>query len=138
MARTRGSGSIYKQRTSRVLWVKYYRNGRYFRESTHTTDRAKAKKFLSQRLAEIATGTFNGLEVERITIVDLADGFLRDYRVNGRRSLDDVEARWRLHLQPFFGSIGRPTSPVISSPATSMIVSSREPQVPPSTVNWPR
>jgi integrase len=85
--------------------VKYYRNGRYFRESTGTTDRAKAKKFLSKRLAEIATGTFNGLEVERVTITELADGFLRDYKVNGRRSLADVEARWKLHLQPFFASM---------------------------------
>ncbi len=85
MARTRGSGSLFKQRTSRVLWVKYYRSGRYFRKSTGTADRAKAKKFLSKRLAEIATGTFNGLEVERVTITELADGFLRDYKVNGRR-----------------------------------------------------
>lgn len=105
MARTRGSGSLFRQKTSRVWWVKYYRSGRYFRESTGTPDRAKAKKFLSKRLAEIATGTFNGLEVERITITELADGFLRDYKVNGRRSLADVEARWRLHLQPFFGGL---------------------------------
>jgi len=105
LARTRGSGSIFKQRRSRIWWVKYYRSGRYFRESTGTPDRVKAKKFLAKRLAEIATGTFNGLEVERVTITELADGFLRDYKVNGRRSLDDVEARWRLHLQPFFASM---------------------------------
>ena len=105
MARTRGSGSLFRQKTSRVWWVKYYHSGHSFRESTGTTDRAKAKRFLGKRLAEIATGTFNGLEVERVTITELADGFLRDYKVNGRRSLDDVEARWRLHLQPFFTSM---------------------------------
>ena len=105
MARTRGSGSIFKQRTSRVCWIKYYRHGVPYRESAHTTDRAEAKRFLSRRLAEIATGTFAGLEVERITIAELAEGFIRDYRVNGRRSLDDVEARWKLHLQPFFGGL---------------------------------
>ena len=32
--------------------------------------------------------------------------FLRDYKSNGRRSLDDVGARWQLHLQPFFGEGG--------------------------------
>lgn len=85
--------------------MKYYRHGAPYRESTGTTDRAKAKKFLSKRLAEIATGTFNGLEVERIAIAELADGFLRDYKVNGRRSLTDVEARWKLHLQPFFAAM---------------------------------
>jgi len=105
MVRTRGSGSLFKQSTSRVWWVKYYRNGRPYRESTHTTDRAKAKKFLGKRLAEIATGTFMGFEVERITITELAEAFLRDYRVNERRSLTDVQARWKLHLEPFFGSM---------------------------------
>ena len=99
MARTRGSGALFKQRTSRVWWIKYYRHGVPYRESTHTTDRAEAKRFLSRRLAEIATGTFAGLEVERITIAELAEGFIRDYRVTGRRSLADVEARWKLHLQ---------------------------------------
>lgn len=33
---------------------------------------------------------------------ELADDFLRDYRVNGRKSIDDVKARWTLHLRPFF------------------------------------
>ena len=31
--------------------------------------------------------------------------FSRDYRINDRRSLDDAEARWKLHLQPFFGEM---------------------------------
>jgi hypothetical protein len=30
---------------------------------------------------------------------------LRDYRINGRKSLPDALARWRLHLQPFFGNL---------------------------------
>jgi hypothetical protein len=88
-----------------LWWVKYYRGGSYFRLSTGTTEQANAKRFLSKRLTEIATGAFNGLEVERISIAELADGFLRDYKVNGCRSLDDVEARWRLRLQPFFASM---------------------------------
>jgi hypothetical protein len=49
-------------------------------------------KVLSKRLAENATGTFNGLEVGRATIAELAEGSLRDHKVNGRQSLDDVEA----------------------------------------------
>jgi len=31
--------------------------------------------------------------------------FLRDYRINGRKSIDDVEARWKYHLKPFFGGM---------------------------------
>jgi hypothetical protein len=30
---------------------------------------------------------------------------LRDYRINGRKSLPDVEARWRLHLSKEFGDL---------------------------------
>jgi integrase len=103
MARTRGSGSIYKQKNSAVWWVKYYRNGKPYRETTRTTDKSEAKDFLRKRLAEITTGNFNGPTVERILVSELAEDFLRDYRINERHSIDDVEARWKLHLQPFFG-----------------------------------
>src|SRR5579871_3572159 len=103
MPRTRGSGSIYKQKGSAVYWVKYYRSGKAFRESTRTTNRQEANDFLKQRLGEIATGNFYGPLAERVTVAELADDFLRDYRINERKSLDDVEARWKLHLCPFFG-----------------------------------
>ena len=46
-----------------------------------------------------------GPRIERIGIEELAEDFLRDYRINGKTSLEDAEARWRLHLQPFFGSL---------------------------------
>ncbi|MGA2237168.1 MAG: site-specific integrase [Terriglobales bacterium] len=36
-------------------------------------------------------------------IEQLVDDLFRDYRIKEQRSLEDVEARWRLHLKPFFG-----------------------------------
>lgn len=105
MPRTRGSGSIYKQRNSAFWWIKYSRNGKSFRESSKSTDRNAAKELLKTRLAELTTGTFKGLEIERIKVPELADDLLRDYRINERKSLDDVEARWTLHLEPFFGHL---------------------------------
>jgi integrase len=54
-------------------------------------------------LAEIQTGTFVGPETERTRVHELADDFLREYRINGRKSVDDAEARYNLHLGPFFG-----------------------------------
>jgi integrase len=36
---------------------------------------------------------------------ELADGFLREYRINHRKSLDDAKARWELHLKPFFAGM---------------------------------
>ena len=105
MARTRGSGTLYKQKDSTVWWCQYYRNGKCFRESTKQRDKSEAQKFLNNRMGEIATGTFAGPQIERVQVAELAEEFLRDYRINERKSLDDVKARWELHLKPFFGHL---------------------------------
>lgn len=103
--RPRGTGSVYLQKGSSVWWIKYYRNGKPYRERTQTQDQGTAKDLLKQRLAEITTGSFVGPRAERIRVEELAEDFMRDYRINGRKSLRDAEARWRLHLEPFFGSL---------------------------------
>jgi integrase len=89
----------------KVYWVKYYRNGKAFAESAKTTDHEKAEKFLQRRLAQVITGTFVGPRVEKIRVAELAEDFLRDYRINGKKSLDDAETRWTLHLKPLFGHL---------------------------------
>jgi integrase len=105
MTRPKGTGCIYPRSGTSVWWIKYSRNGKPFSESSHTTDKRKAERILKQRLAEIQTGTFVGPETERTRVHELADDFLRDYRINGRKSVDDAKARWTLHLQPFFGPL---------------------------------
>jgi integrase len=125
MARPRGTGSIYLQKGSSVWWVKYYRNGKPYRESTHAKDEGKAKDFLKRRLAEIITGNFCGPRAERIRVDELAEDFLRDYRINGRKSLPDAKARWRLHLEPFFGNL---RAVEVSSDLVARYVDSRQQQ----------
>jgi len=105
MPRPRGTGSIYLQKGSAVWWVKYYRNGRPYRESSRTTKRGKAVSFLKKRLAEVATGDFCGPQAERIRVAELAEEMLREYRVNARKSLRLTEQRWKNHLLPFFGQL---------------------------------
>jgi integrase len=105
MSRPRGTGRIYNPKQSSILWIQYYRDGKMHRESTGTTDKRKATRILSRRLAEISTGSFTAPDVGRIRVSELAEDFLRDYRINGRTSIDDAEARWRLHIEPFFGSL---------------------------------
>ena len=46
-----------------------------------------------------------GPQLERTKVDELTEMFLRDYRINGRKSLDDAEARWEYHLKPFFGGM---------------------------------
>jgi integrase len=58
---------------------------------------------LKLRIAELTTGFVTGLTPKKTRISELAEDFIRDYKINGRASLDDAEARWRLHLEPFFG-----------------------------------
>jgi integrase len=101
MSRPKGTGCVYQR--GPVWWLKYSRYSRSYRESTHITDKRKAEKMLKIRLAEITSGAFVGPQAERVRLQELAEDFLREYRINGRKSIDDVEARWNLHLKPFFG-----------------------------------
>jgi integrase len=98
--RHRGEGSIYSRPCSPFLWIKYHKAGKPIRESTRTRDFREAARFLRQRLAEVESNPADGPRID-----ELADELFRDYRINELRSLDDVEARWRLHLKPFLGSL---------------------------------
>jgi hypothetical protein len=102
--RPKGTGSIYQRPDSAVFWLKYSRHGKPYRESSQTTDRRKAERMLKVRLSEITAGTFIGPQAERIKVAELAEDFLREYRINERKSIDDATARWNLHLKPFFGA----------------------------------
>lgn len=99
----RNTGSIFQMKDSNMLWVKYYRNGKAIRESARSPKHSEAAKLLRKRLGEVSTGSFVGLRREKIRITELADDLIREYRINGRKSIDDLQARWDLHLKPFFG-----------------------------------
>lgn len=103
MSKRRPKGCIYQRPDSSVWWIKYSLNGKSFRESTHSENRRKAVKLLERRLGEIGTGAFVGPEVEKVTVQELADDYLRDYRINGKKSVRHAEFRWTKHLRPFFG-----------------------------------
>lgn len=111
---SRKRGSVYERPDSAVWWIKCSRHGKPFRESTGfevSTGNAKqdkrnlekAEKKLEERLAEITTGTFTGPQIERVRIDELAEDFLREYRINGRKSLYQAERRWNVQLKPFLG-----------------------------------
>ena len=83
--RKKGDGCLFRRPDSPVWWIKYSRNGKSFRESTKTRNETKAGKLLRKRLAEIVTGTFVGPQTERVRVEELADDFIREYRINERR-----------------------------------------------------
>jgi integrase len=92
-------GMIYQR--GNVWWIKYYRNGRYYRESTKTTKKMVAQKLLERREGEIAQGKMPSILFEKVTFEELAEDFVRDYRINQKRSLTKAE-RSVNHLKRFF------------------------------------
>jgi integrase len=78
-------GSIYKR--GKVYWVKYYRNGKPYRESTKSHKEADAKRLLKKREGEISQGKLPGIYFDKVRFDELAEDFLRDYRINQKKSL---------------------------------------------------
>lgn len=104
MSRQKG-GSIYRLPKCKTWTIQYYRNHKCVKESTGETNYRIARQLLTRRLHEIGTGTYAGPKMERIRVEELAELLMRDYRINQRKSLEDVEERWELHLKPFFGEL---------------------------------
>jgi integrase len=94
-------GSVYRR--DNIWWIKYYRNGKAFRESSKSRNVADAKRLLRRREGEIATGEF--LAAERVRFEELAADFLTDYRANNRKSYIWAKRRLEQHLTPFFGGL---------------------------------
>lgn len=93
-------GMIYKPkykdkegntRQSQVYWIKYYRNGKPYRESTKSTKEADAKRLLKRREGEISKGKLPGIYFDRVRFDELAEDFLRDYKVNNKKTLIRAE-----------------------------------------------
>src|SRR3990172_3853183 len=57
-------GSIFKR--GNVFWIKYYRAGKPYRESTHSEKESDAKRLLKAREGAIVENRFFGLRVEKI------------------------------------------------------------------------
>jgi len=96
-------GSLYKR--GRIWWIKYYRNGKAFRESSKSKKISDAKRLLQKRDGEMGKGEFLGPKTERVRFEELAGDFLNEYRANNRKSLVWAKRRIARHLTPFFGGL---------------------------------
>ena len=67
-------------------WMKYYRDGRPFYESTGTTEKREALRGLNERLGQVAAGMHQGPRVERTSFEELVAGIRQDYAINKRKS----------------------------------------------------
>jgi len=106
-------GCIYKR--GNIYWIKYYRNGKPYQESSRSTKETKAKHLLKKREGEIAEGKVPGIVFDKVKFDDLAKDLLSDYRINERKSL--VRAQESInHLREFFEGMRIPqiTTPKIN------------------------
>ena len=85
-------------------WLKFYRHGRAFYESTGTTNKKEAERRLKLREWQLASGLHHGPQVERTRFSDLVKGIRQDYLVNEHRSVRRLNDYLR-HLTGHFGDV---------------------------------
>lgn len=97
---TYGMGRTYLRGC--IWWIRYYHNGQEFNESSHSAKEADAKKLLKKRLGEIALGRFIGPKAEKVSFAELAEDFLTDYRIRGRKNQEKI----RFKVKPLLAAFG--------------------------------
>lgn len=95
-------GCIYRR--GKNYWIKYYRHGKQFAESTHTDKAEVAKRILKMREGEISQGKMPSICFEKVKFDELMDDYISDYKINDRRSLAKAE-RCANYLKKEFGSM---------------------------------
>jgi integrase len=95
-------GMIYQR--GQIYWIKYYRAGKPYRESSHSDKESKAIRLLKLREGQVVENRFPGLKVEKVRYEELAGDFLNDYKVNGKKSVGRAERSLK-HLKTFFEGV---------------------------------
>ncbi|MBL7202840.1 MAG: site-specific integrase [Desulfobacteraceae bacterium] len=95
-------GMIYKR--GKIFWIKYYRNGKPYRESSKSKKEPDAKRLLKKREGEISEGKLPGFYFDKVKFDELAEGFLDDYEINGKKSKARAEQCVK-HLSVVFGGM---------------------------------
>jgi integrase len=94
----------YVYRRGDIYWLKYYRHGKPYRESSKSDKITKAQKLLKKREGEIAEGKLPGIYFDKVTFNQLAEDFLTDYRINVKDTLSKAERSVK-YLKEFFGGM---------------------------------
>ena len=85
-------------------WIKYYRDGRPFFESTETEDKREARKTLKGKEGDVAEGRHQGTRVNKTRFNDLVEVIKLHYKINRKKSerrLNDFIK----HLSAHFGNM---------------------------------
>lgn len=80
-------GMMYRRGKKGIWWIKFYRAGRPFYESSRSTRKKDADRLLAMREGQVADGRFTGVRADRVRFEEMAADLLTEQRVNGRVSL---------------------------------------------------
>jgi integrase len=86
-----------------VYWIRFYKNGQRLEESAHTDKWETARDLLKSREGDVADGRPVSPKAARLRFDDAAADLETEYTINGRRTLKDLQRRFKLHLTPWFG-----------------------------------
>ena len=84
-----------------IWWIRYYRNGKRYQESSNSDKWKVASDLLKTREGDIANGV--PVTPQRLTFDDAMQHVLDYYRLKNNKSIDAAERRIDKHLKPFFG-----------------------------------
>lgn len=107
-----------KQR-GKVWWIRYYRNGKRHEESSGSDKKKVATDLLKVREGKIAEGVPMTARIGQLRFEEAAADVVNDYRVNGKRSIAELQRRIEKHLSPFFG--GRRMASLTTSDARAFV-----------------
>jgi integrase len=96
-------GTVYRRKGKKVLWIKYYRNGKPFYESSRSDKMVVAKRLLRKREGEISKGELPGIYFDKVRFDELAEDLLSDYLINGRKSLAKAQRSVKYLMEAFGG-----------------------------------
>jgi integrase len=89
-------GAIYKR--GHVYWIKYYQHGKPLYESAKSGNPADARALLRQREGAIERGVPVSPRASKVTVAEIFQALLDDYKANERSSLPKVQQQVdRLH-----------------------------------------
>lgn len=74
-----------------VWWIRYYRDGVRHEESARTDKVTEAENLLKQREGDVAKGVPLSAKIGRLRFDEAAADLLTDYKINGKRSHDNLK-----------------------------------------------
>ena len=91
------------RRRGKTWWIRYYRNGRRYEESSGSEKETDARSLLRMREGDIERGVAITPKVGRIRFDEAVEDLFNDYRTNRKRSFKNTQRIVDKHLRPFFG-----------------------------------